>query len=171
MKLKGQLERLYEDALKVPYDPEKETVVAFSRIISAASSDLEATNAQISRLEAILESIAEEFDGGVCLAVMDQMERLTGQRETSAVLDAGIAAVAQDVEHYGIACYKSACALAEMLGQEDAFDLLHQTRAAEEETESRRNGDKAVEQRESGKNHCRRIDRRLSNRARRPVKM
>ena len=53
------------------------------------------------------------------------------------VIDAGIIAAAQKVEHYEIASYGTVRAFANMLGEEDAAELLQQTLDEEGETDKR----------------------------------
>ena len=52
-----------------------------------------------------------------------------------AVLDAAVIAAAQKVEHYEIASYGTLATFAEILGYEDAKELLGQTLEEEKETD------------------------------------
>ena len=53
------------------------------------------------------------------------------------VLDAALIAAAQKVEHYEIAAYGCVCTYAEMLGYDEAHELLGQTLDEEETTDER----------------------------------
>jgi ferritin-like metal-binding protein YciE len=139
MNKETQFEDLFQEGLGDIYDAETQIAAALPRMIAATSSvqmsgvlesHLEATKAQIARLETIFERIAEESAGRACrpvLALLEEGERCIGELPKSPVLDAAIAAVGLKVEHYEIAAYTSACALAQMLGQQDAFELLQES--------------------------------------------
>jgi ferritin-like metal-binding protein YciE len=147
MKKEAKFEDLFQMGLEDLYDAEKQIVAALPNMIAAASSEelgaaleehLEATKLHVSRLETIFESIAEDAGNRECRpmqALLDAGATLIGALEKSAVLDAGIIAAAQKVEHYEMAGYRAVCTLAEMLGQQDAFDLLDQTLEEEEDAD------------------------------------
>jgi len=61
------------------------------------------------------------------LGLISEGEKSLGKFRKSPALDIALIASAQKVEHYELAAYGSACRLAEMLGQEDALELLHDT--------------------------------------------
>lgn len=53
------------------------------------------------------------------------------------VLDAGLIAAAQHVEHYEIAGYGTVCTYAKLLGDKEGADLLYQTLQEEEQTDKK----------------------------------
>lgn len=145
MKKAAKFEDLFQEGLEDLYDAERQIVAALPKMIAAASSEqlgaaleahLEATKQHVSRLESIFESVAQDPGSRECRpmqALLDAGATLIGESEKSMVLDAGIVAAAQKVEHYEMAGYRTVCALAEMLGQQQAFDLLDRTLEEEEE--------------------------------------
>lgn len=54
-----------------------------------------------------------------------------------AIKDAGLIGAAQRVEHYEIAGYGTAMALAKQLGHDDALELLQQTLEEEKQTDEK----------------------------------
>lgn len=146
MKPEVKFEDLFQNTLADLYDAEKQIVEAMPKIIAAASSEelstalqahLEETKEQISRLETIFERIVAQPEAVECHvmeALLTDGARLISEFGKSAVLDAALIGAAQKVEHYEIAGYTTASALAEVLGQQDAFELLQET--LEEETEA-----------------------------------
>jgi len=62
-------------------------------------------------------------------------EKMIGEMEKSPVLDAGLIAAAQKVEHYEISAYGTVRTMAEMLGQDEAAELLEETLEEEKETD------------------------------------
>jgi ferritin-like metal-binding protein YciE len=147
MKKEAKFEDLFQMGLEDLYDAERQIVAALPNMIAAASSEelaaaleahLAAAKEHVSRLQTIFEGIAEDPGNRECRpmqALLDTGARLIGEWEKSAVLDAGIIAAAQKVVHFEMAGYRTVCALAEMLGQRDAFDLLDQTMEEEEDAD------------------------------------
>src|SRR5439155_15726568 len=91
---------------------------------------LDETKNQVKRLDKIFESMGEEPTGHTCegmQGLLREGEKILSKMEKSPVLDAGIIAAAQKVEHYEISGYGTARAMAEMLGQADTADLLQET--------------------------------------------
>ena len=146
MKSEIKFEDLFQNVLADLYDAEKQILEALPKMIAAASSEelgaaleahLEETKAQVSRLETIFERIAAQPEAAECHpmeALLNEGSRLISEFGKSTVLDAALIGAAQKVEHYEIAGYTTASALAEVLGQQDAFELLQET--LEEETEA-----------------------------------
>jgi hypothetical protein len=87
---------------------------------SRFGAHLEATKQHVSRLESIFESVAQDPGSRECRpmqALLDAGAKLIGESEKSTVLDAGIVAAAQKVEHYEMAGYRTVCALSEIWTQ------------------------------------------------------
>lgn len=67
--------------------------------------------------------------------LLEEGKELLREKPDADVLDAGIIAAAQSVEHYEIAGYGTARAWAELLGQPDAANLFQQTLDEEKEAD------------------------------------
>jgi len=146
LKKDGKFETLFQEQLEDLYDAEKQLAGALPAMIAASSSPdlsgilesaLEDAREQVSRLEALFEGMAEEpgaRQSRVMQALLDEGQRFIDELEKSTVLDAALIATVQKVKHHEIAGYATACGLAEMLGQQEAFGLLQET--LEEETQS-----------------------------------
>jgi ferritin-like metal-binding protein YciE len=126
------------------YDAEKQLVKALPKMAKAAShgdlrrsfeSHLEQTESHIERLEQVFDILGETAKGKKCKGMQGLLaegEELIEQEEGDAALICG----AQKVEHYEIATYGSLCAWAQLLGEEEVFEVLEETldeeRAADE---------------------------------------
>src|SRR5712671_2503902 len=92
------------------------------------------TEEHLERLEKVFESIGQKPRGKICdamLSIIAEGQRVIDEVEDDAVRDAGILAAAQAAEHYEIARYGTLRAWAELLGQEEAVQLLGETLAEE----------------------------------------
>src|SRR3989442_1573196 len=69
--------------------------------------------------------------------LLKEGEKLVRDTKKSPVLDVALIGAAQKVEHYEIAAYGTARAMAEMLGQADAAELLQETLDEEMATDER----------------------------------
>jgi ferritin-like metal-binding protein YciE len=67
--------------------------------------------------------------------LIEEGEELVEEGEPSAVLDAGLIGAAQKVEHYEMAGYGTARTFANILGHDEAAQLLQQTLDEEKETD------------------------------------
>jgi len=113
---------------------------ANSRELKAAfQTHLAETENQITRLEQVFASINEPVRSKECKAMKGLLKEgkdLMEEMADSSALDAALIASAQKVEHYEIASYGTVSAWAEMMGHEDAVELLETTleeeRAADE---------------------------------------
>ena len=148
MKL-NSLETLYVDELRDLYHAENQLLQALPKMAKAASSPelkqafeehLDQTQEHVDRLEEIFDKLGQSPKGKKCKAMEGLIEEgseiLEAEGENS-VIDAGIIAAAQKVEHYEIASYGTVRAFANMLGEEDAAELLQQTLDEEGETDQR----------------------------------
>lgn len=146
MKKEAKFEDLFQEQLEDLYDAEKQIVAALPKIIAASSSEqlsgaleshLQETEEQVIRLQTIFEQLALAPGGRESKAMqglLSEGEKLVGELERSQVLDIALIGAARKVEHYEMAAYASVCGLAEMLGRQEAFELLQDT--MEEETEA-----------------------------------
>ena len=133
------LKELYVDQLKDLYNAESQLVKALPKMAQAATSTqlrqtiedhLTQTEGHVQRLTRILEVLDETAGSKVCKAMkglIAEGEEAVGEIEKGDVLDAGIIAAAQRVEHYEIAGYGTARNFAKLLGDKEAVSILQQT--------------------------------------------
>jgi len=133
------LNDLFEEQLKDLYSAEKQLVKALPKMVkSAESPDLQnafkehlgQTEHHVERIERIFSNLGGSPRGKKCVAMEGLIEEggeLMKEDVDPDVLDAGLIAAAQKVEHYEIASYGTARAWAEKLGHNDAVRLLQQT--------------------------------------------
>jgi ferritin-like metal-binding protein YciE len=133
------LEDLYEDLLKDLYSAEKQLVKALPKMAKNADSPdlqkafqehLSQTEKHVERIERIFSSLEGSPRGKKCVGMeglIAEGEELLKEDVEPDVLDAGLIAAAQKVEHYEIASYGTARAWAEKIGHDDHASLLQQT--------------------------------------------
>jgi ferritin-like metal-binding protein YciE len=133
------------------YDAEKQLVKALPKVAKAASSEqlrqaveehLEETKVQVERLEDAFERLDTAARGKRCEAMRGLVEEANEMMEeirTPQVLDAALIAGAQKVEHYEIAAYGSARALAEACGHQEVAQLLDKTLEEEKAADQKLN--------------------------------
>jgi len=133
------MDDLFLDEIRDLYDAEKQLTRALPKMAQWATSEelktafeshLEETRGQVERLEQVFEALDEKATGKKCAAMaglIKESEELAGEMDEGSVLDAGLIAGAQKVEHYEISGYGSARTHAQMLGHTDAVSLLEQT--------------------------------------------
>ena len=142
------LKELFVEEVRDIYDAEKQLVKALPKMAKAAESaelrgafeeHLEITRAHVGRLEEVFKLLGVAARGKTCEGMkglieegQEAMEEMEGT-----VLDAALIASAQKVEHYEIATYGTLATFAEVLGMEDAKDLLGQTLDEEKEADQK----------------------------------
>jgi ferritin-like metal-binding protein YciE len=143
------LEDLFVDQLRDLYNAEKQLTKALPKMAKKASDDqlkqaftqhLEQTEEHVQRLEQILEKLGKRASGKTCKAMQGLIEEGKELMEEDAepeVLDAGLIAAAQRVEHYEIAGYGTVRAYAKLLGNNDAAKLLQKTLDEEGDTDKK----------------------------------
>ncbi len=148
MKL-NTLEDLFHHELRDLYSAEKQLLVALPKMAKAAMNlelaagfelHLEETKNQVSRLEQIGQELEVNLGGHVCKAMeglVKEGAELISEDADDNVRDAGLIGAAQRVEHYEIAAYGTARALALKLGLQSAADLLGQTLQEEKATDEK----------------------------------
>jgi ferritin-like metal-binding protein YciE len=133
------LHDLFVNLLKDMYYAEKQILKALPKMAKKADSDelrqafqhhLKETEGQVRRLEQIFALCDLKPSGKTCHAIKGILEE--GEEDMKVakdpdVLDAGMIADAQAVEHYEIARYGTMIAWAHQLGLKDAADLLQET--------------------------------------------
>ncbi len=134
-----ELPELYVHELQDLLSAETQIIQALPKMIEAStdpnlaqafSSHLEETEEQKTRLEELLDSMGEDKGDVVCKAmkglIAEGSEALK-EVEPGPVLDAALIGSAQRIEHYEIAGYGNARALAAQLGHDDHIDVLQMT--------------------------------------------
>jgi len=150
MKL-NTLQELYVEELRDLYSAESQLVKALPKMAKAASSDelkqafqehLEQTKGHVNRLEQIFDELDESPKGKTChgmKGLIEEGSEMLDQDGEDSVLDAGIIAAAQKVEHYEIASYGTVRTFADLLNQDEASRLLQETLDEESETNEKLN--------------------------------
>jgi len=103
-------------------------------LATAFGDHLEETKNQVARLDQVFGILGEQPGGVKCKAMeglIAEADELLDEDGNDAVIDAGIIAAAQRVEHYEISAYGSAKAFATLLGLSDVVKLLNETQQEE----------------------------------------
>ena len=142
------LEDLYVDELTDLYSAERQVLKALPKMIKAATHaelkqafehHLEQTEMHVERIERIFAALDGTPKGKQCRGmegVIEEGAELIATGERSAVVDAGLIAKAQHVEHYEIAGYGSVYEWAMRLGHTGHATLLRQTLDEERHTDA-----------------------------------
>jgi ferritin-like metal-binding protein YciE len=115
--------------------PKMERRVSNDDLKDAFRSHLAETKQQVDRLNQIAHALHTKLSGKVCVAMQGLIEegnqtmQQDGQNED--LLDVVLVGCAQRIEHYEIAGYGAARAIADALGEEEIADLLDRTLAEE----------------------------------------
>jgi ferritin-like metal-binding protein YciE len=133
------LKKLYIEELRDVYSAEQQLIKALPKMAKGASSDelrealethLDQTKGQVERLEQIFEALDESPKGKTCQAMKGLIEEgseILEEKGEESVLDAGIIAAAQKVEHYEMATYGTLRTWADLLNEDEAAALLQET--------------------------------------------
>ena len=133
------MRKLYEEGLKDLHSVERQIIEALPRMIKAATNDelkqaleehLAVTEAQLARLDEIFADLGKSGKGKRCKGmegILEEGKELLQEDAEPEILDAGILAAAQHVEHYEIAAYGTARQLADDCGFDAIKDLMDQT--------------------------------------------
>jgi len=125
--------------LKDLYSAEKQLVKALPKMAKNAQSKdlqkaftehLKQTEGHVERIERIVSDMDGSPRGKKCVGMeglVEEGNELLKEDAEPDVLDAGLIAAAQKVEHYEIASYGTARAWAERLGYDKAAQVLQQT--------------------------------------------
>jgi ferritin-like metal-binding protein YciE len=140
---------LLQEELKDIYDFEKRLVRAIPKMAKSASSEelrsalmehLEVTRTQVQRIEEAFKLLDLSPKGKPCngmKGIIAEGEETLAEEMEDSLKDAAIAGAAQRVEHYEMAAYASAHAIAEHLGNRDVAELLQQTWDEEREADEK----------------------------------
>ncbi|MGP1309052.1 MAG: YciE/YciF ferroxidase family protein [Phycisphaerales bacterium] len=143
------LKKLYIHSLKDLYHAENQILEALPKMEKAAHSDdlkkgfrehHEQTKLHVKRLEAIFQGLGSSPNGVKCEAILGLIKEgneAIDEIDDGEVRDAGLIAAAQKVEHYEIASYGTVRTYAQMLGEDEASELLTQTLDEESATDQK----------------------------------
>jgi len=143
----AKFDELFKEELQDLYDAERQIIQALPKMAEAASNEelksafeehLEQTKEQVKRLDRVFQAIGEKPQGKTCegmQGLLKEGEKIIAEIPKSPVLDAAMIGAAQKVEHYEISGYGTARTMAEMLGQQDAAELLEETLDEEKATD------------------------------------
>ena len=138
MKL-DSLQKLYIEELRDLYNAENQLVKALPKMAKHASHQelkrafedhLEQTKEHVERLDEIFKRLEERPTGKTCKGMKGLIEEgseILEKDGDASVLDAALIGAAQRVEHYEIAGYGTVRTFANMLGENEATELLQQT--------------------------------------------
>jgi ferritin-like metal-binding protein YciE len=130
---------LFVDELKDLYNAEHQILKALPKMIKAASAPElgeafeehnEVTKGQVNRLEKIFKMLKTSPKGKKCKAMeglLEEGKELMSEEAAPSVMDAGLIAAAQRVEHYEMAGYGCVRTYANLLGYHKIADLLQET--------------------------------------------
>ena len=133
------LEDLFEHQLKDLYSAEKQLIEALPKMVEHAKdaklkkafeSHLKETKNHKKRLEDICEELKIKPDGETCKAMqglIKEAESFIKEKPADDVMNAGIIAEAQRVEHYEISGYGTAVRYAKELGHDKIASILKKT--------------------------------------------
>src|ERR1044072_8667581 len=141
----------FEDLIKDLHNAEKQLTKALPKMAKAATNEqlragfeehLRQTEEHVKRLEQVAESCGYKPTGKMCPAMkglVEEAEEHLKEGEPGPVMDAVLIACAQEEEHYEICSYGTACAWAELLGEQKAVQLLQTTEQEEMQTDEKLN--------------------------------
>jgi len=146
------LEALFEDTLRDMYYAEKKLTKILPKMAKKASSEelSEAftahageTQGQVDRIEQVFKMIDKTPRAKKCEALeglSKEGDHVMQEAEEDGVLDVGLIASAQAVEHYEIARYGTLIAWANQLDMADAASLLEESLAEEKAADEKLSG-------------------------------
>jgi ferritin-like metal-binding protein YciE len=141
------LRDLYVDELKDLYSAEKQLVKALPTMQKKAThpalkrafaKHLGQTRVHVKRLERVCRELGESPRGKKCVGMeglIEEAKELISEKPEADVLDAGLIAAAQHVEHYEMAGYGCVRTYARLLGMREQAALLQQTLNEEGDTD------------------------------------
>lgn len=141
------LQELFLTHLQDIYHGEKQILKALPKMAkSATTPELkqafekhhDQTEGQVERLQRVFELMNKSARGKTCEAIeglVEEGKEVMSETESGEVMDAGLIAAAQAVEHYEIARYGTLRSWAEQLGMKEAAKLLGETLAEEKQTD------------------------------------
>ncbi|MEK6383125.1 ferritin-like domain-containing protein [Paraburkholderia tropica] len=147
MSQRKTIDDLFVHMLSDIYSAEKQLTRALGKLSRTASdaalaeafkTHLEETQGQVERIDKVVEATGIRLKRMKCVAMeglIEEAAELIDEIEKGPVLDAGLVAAAQKVEHYEIAAYGSLCAIGKQLGHTEAVKFLKETLEEEKATD------------------------------------
>lgn len=135
----NSLEDLFYHQLRDIYNAEQQLINALPKMAESSSNEelgnafrdhLEETSVHKQRLDEISESLGVDLSGETCNAMqglIEETDEFMSRNPGQDVLDAGMIADAQRMEHYEIAAYGTAVTYAKSLGHNEAAKKLQLT--------------------------------------------
>jgi len=130
------LKNLFLKELADMYDSEHRIIKALPKMIKAATCEklqhalehhLQETEGQAAQIERVFAIFEEKPKAKKCPAmpgILDEGDRIVSENKKSPSINAAIISACQKVEHYEIASYGTLRAWAQLLGNQEAADLL-----------------------------------------------
>ncbi len=127
------------DELRDLYSAENQLIKAMPKVAKATESEelkqifqqhLEETKGQVERLKQVFEILGKKPTGKHCVGMegaVDEAKEALEEDEEGALKDAGIIGAAMRIEHYEIAGYTVAIAIAKQMGEKEIVAHLTET--------------------------------------------
>ena len=143
------LQDLFLDEIKDMYDAEKRIAKALPKLAKAATNvelqeafnmHAEETQGHVEKLEQVFSSLGEKPKGKTCKAtvgLLEEADEILSENKGSPTINAALISAAQKVEHYEAASYGTLREWAELLGNEEAADIIGQILEEEEATDDK----------------------------------
>jgi ferritin-like metal-binding protein YciE len=139
--MKSEVRELLTEELKDAYSAEKQALrkASANELREGIQLHIDQTQTQIERVEQAMEKMSVRPGRKVCEAMRGLVEEaqheIEEHDEKGPILDLVIVAGMQRIEHYEIAAYGMAVALAEALGEKDVAALFAETLKEEKQTD------------------------------------
>ena len=148
--MQSEVRELLVEQVKDAYSAEKQALRCMQRVLKKATSPMlreglqmhiDQTQTQIERVEQTMEKLDVRRGRKVCEAMRGLVEEaqheIDEQDGKGPILDLVIVAGQQRIEHYEIAAYGTAIALAKAIGEEEVASLLTETLEEEKMTDTK----------------------------------
>ncbi|GFM79378.1 hypothetical protein PSCICN_00700 [Pseudomonas cichorii] len=148
-KSRTTIEDLFIHELSDIYSAEKQISKALPKLARASTNPklaeafnahLEETQGQIQRIDQLVEQFEIKLKRVKCIAMeglIEESKELLEEIEKGPVLDAGLIAACQKIEHYEISGYGTLIAMAKHLGLDNAASVLGETLAEEKSADEK----------------------------------
>jgi ferritin-like metal-binding protein YciE len=148
--MQSEVRELLIEELKDAYSAEKQALRCMQKVLKKSSSPMlregiqlhiDQTQTQVERVEQAMEKLEVRRGRKVCEAMrglVDEAQHEVDQQEGKGpILDLVIVAGLQRIEHYEIAAYGTAVALAKAVGEDEVAGLLQETLEEEKMTDTK----------------------------------
>jgi len=148
--MESEVRELLVEELKDAYSAERQALRCMQKVLKKASTPMlreglqlhiDQTQTQIERVEQAMEKLDVRRGRKVCEAMRGLVEEaqheVDEQDGKGPILDLVIVAGMQRIEHYEIAAYGTAVALAKAIGEDEVASLLSETLEEEKATDSK----------------------------------